>query len=168
MPAPGRATDGPRHAARGAARASHAAKSLWRARGVIIIAHSALRSAVALTRVSPLSQFLGWYNPLKKETQLDGPAIKKWLDQGAQPTETVANLLRKAMIIQQVGPKRVYNQLSSKAAAAAKAEKAAIIKKAQTAKADKLKAKVAAEAAAAKVKAAEAKAAAAAAAAPAA
>ena len=90
-------------------------------------------------------QFLGWYNPLKKETQLDAPNIKKWLDQGAQPTETVANLLKKAMIMEQKGPKRVFNQLSTKAAAAAKAEKAAALKKAQNAKAEKAKAKAAAE-----------------------
>jgi len=105
---------------------------------------------LALTLPLSCVQFLGWYNPLKKETQLDGPAIKKWLDQGAQPTETVANLLKKAMIMQQEGPKRVYKQLSTKDAAAAKAEKAAAIKKAQAAKADKAKAAAAAAAAAAK------------------
>ncbi|KAK3263081.1 hypothetical protein CYMTET_28097 [Cymbomonas tetramitiformis] len=27
-------------------------------------------------------QNLGWYNPLKKETQLDAPAIKDWLEKG--------------------------------------------------------------------------------------
>jgi ribosomal protein S16 len=29
-------------------------------------------------------EFLGWYNPLNKETNLNAPAIKKWLS-GAQP-----------------------------------------------------------------------------------
>ena len=46
------------------------------------------------------SQELGWYNPLSKETSLDAPNIKKWLEVGAQPSETVGNLLRKAMILQ--------------------------------------------------------------------
>eukprot|EP00854_Cymbomonas_tetramitiformis_P014092 gene14092-16665_t len=44
-------------------------------------------------------QNLGWYNPLKKETQLDAPAIKDWLEKGAQPSQTVENLLKKALII---------------------------------------------------------------------
>lgn len=42
---------------------------------------------------------LGFYDPLKKETNLNAPAIKKWLAVGAQPTETVANLLKKAMVL---------------------------------------------------------------------
>lgn len=45
-------------------------------------------------------EFLGWYNPLNKETNLNAPAIKKWLEVGAQPSDTVASLLRKAMIIE--------------------------------------------------------------------
>ena len=85
-------------------------------------------------------QFLGWYNPLKHETQLNGPAIKAWLDKGAQPSPSVENLLKKAMIVPQVGPKKEYKQLSSKDAAAAKAAKAAEIKKAATIRSDKLKA----------------------------
>lgn len=99
-------------------------------------------------------QFLGWYNPLKHETQLNGPAIKAWLDKGAQPTVSVENLLKKAMIVP-AGPKKEYKQLSTKDGAAAKAAKAAEIKKAQTARAEKLKAQAAAakEAAAAKAKA---------------
>ena len=42
---------------------------------------------------------LGFYDPLNKETSLNAPAIKKWLAVGAQPTETVANLLKKAMVL---------------------------------------------------------------------
>lgn len=42
---------------------------------------------------------LGFYDPLKKETNLNAPAIKKWLAVGAKPTETVANLLKKAMVL---------------------------------------------------------------------
>ena len=44
-------------------------------------------------------QRLGYYDPLRKETNLNAPAIKKWLEVGAQPSETVGNLLRRAMII---------------------------------------------------------------------
>jgi small subunit ribosomal protein S16 len=44
-------------------------------------------------------EFLGWYDPLRKETQLNAPAIKKWLGNGAQPSDTVANLLKKALIL---------------------------------------------------------------------
>ncbi|BDA50450.1 probable 30S ribosomal protein S16 [Coccomyxa sp. Obi] len=43
---------------------------------------------------------LGHYDPLKKETNLNAPAIKKWLDVGAVPSDTVRNLLKKAMVIE--------------------------------------------------------------------
>ena len=36
-----------------------------------------------------------------KQSSLNAPAIKKWLAVGAQPTETVENLLKKALIIEQ-------------------------------------------------------------------
>eukprot|EP00878_Enallax_costatus_P022309 GHUV01023657.1.p1 GENE.GHUV01023657.1~~GHUV01023657.1.p1 ORF type:complete len:127 (-),score=29.77 GHUV01023657.1:585-965(-) len=45
-------------------------------------------------------EYLGWYDPLKKETNLNAPAIKKWLQVGAQPSDTVRNLLKKAYVIQ--------------------------------------------------------------------
>ena len=51
-------------------------------------------------------QRLGYYDPLRKETNLNAPAIKKWLEVGAQPSETVGNLLRKAMIIDTPAPPR--------------------------------------------------------------
>ena len=41
----------------------------------------------------PALQYLGWYNPIAKEANLNAPAIKKWLSVGAQPTETVGELL---------------------------------------------------------------------------
>jgi small subunit ribosomal protein S16 len=44
-------------------------------------------------------QNLGWYDPLRKETNLNAPAIKKWLSVGAQPSDTVRALLKKAMVI---------------------------------------------------------------------
>ena len=37
-------------------------------------------------------QYLGWYNPIAKEANLNAPAIKKWLSVGAQPSETVGGL----------------------------------------------------------------------------
>ena len=45
-------------------------------------------------------EFVGYYNPLTKESHFKVEKIQKWLDVGAQPTETVANLLKKAKIIE--------------------------------------------------------------------
>lgn len=36
---------------------------------------------------------LGWYNPFTKESKLEVEEIKKWITQGAQPTERVAKIL---------------------------------------------------------------------------
>lgn len=44
-------------------------------------------------------QLLGWYDPMKKESSLDAPAIKEWLSKGAQPSDTVGALLKKALIM---------------------------------------------------------------------
>ncbi len=49
----------------------------------------------------PLEE-LGFYNPRTDETRLDVPAIIKRLQDGAQPTETVRSLLRKANVLEQV------------------------------------------------------------------
>ena len=56
-----------------------------------------LRS-LSLSLHTPRTQRLGYYDPLRKETNLNAPAIKKWLAEGAQPSETVGRLLAKAMI----------------------------------------------------------------------
>ena len=48
----------------------------------------------------PLEE-LGFYNPRTDETRLDVPAIVKRLQDGAQPTETVRNILRKANVLEQ-------------------------------------------------------------------
>ncbi len=45
-------------------------------------------------------EFLGWYDPLKKEANLNAPAIKKWLQVGAEPSDTVEALLKKAMVLE--------------------------------------------------------------------
>ncbi|MDO5538218.1 MAG: 30S ribosomal protein S16 [Desulfovibrionaceae bacterium] len=41
-------------------------------------------------------EFLGYYNPMTNPAQvsLDAENIKKWLDRGAQPTDTVRALLK--------------------------------------------------------------------------
>merc|ERR1712176_1074315 len=40
---------------------------------------------------------LGWYNPLTKETYINAESVQKWLAEGAEPSDTVASLLKKAM-----------------------------------------------------------------------
>jgi small subunit ribosomal protein S16 len=43
---------------------------------------------------SPIEE-VGYYNPRSKELKLDKEKISKWMKQGAQPSETVASLIRK-------------------------------------------------------------------------
>jgi small subunit ribosomal protein S16 len=42
---------------------------------------------------------LGYYDPVNKHYQFNSNKIKKWLSYGAQPTEVVFSLLRRAEII---------------------------------------------------------------------
>nr|WAK84961.1 ribosomal protein S16 [Amicula sp. isolate GU52X-4 cfCalB7] len=42
---------------------------------------------------------VGYYNPITKQSKFDVEKIKKWLDFGVKPTQTVFNLLRKAEIV---------------------------------------------------------------------
>jgi small subunit ribosomal protein S16 len=42
---------------------------------------------------------VGYYNPITKQSYFETDKIKKWLDYGVKPTETVFNLLKKADII---------------------------------------------------------------------
>jgi small subunit ribosomal protein S16 len=42
---------------------------------------------------------VGYYDPVNKNYKFDVEKIKKWLDYGVQPTETVSSLLKKAEII---------------------------------------------------------------------
>jgi len=51
-------------------------------------------------RDTKVLEILGWHDPLKKETNLNAPAIKKWISVGASPSETVGNILKKAMVIE--------------------------------------------------------------------
>nr|YP_009258698.1 ribosomal protein S16 [Coleochaete scutata]ANI25723.1 ribosomal protein S16 [Coleochaete scutata] len=43
---------------------------------------------------------IGFYNPRKNETQLNIPVIISLLNQGAQPSNTVYNLFKKAKIFE--------------------------------------------------------------------
>ncbi|MEG1584306.1 MAG: 30S ribosomal protein S16 [Anaerovorax sp.] len=45
---------------------------------------------------------IGYYNPLSNpaDIKIDGEAAKKWIANGAQPTETVRSLFRKSGIIE--------------------------------------------------------------------
>lgn len=63
------------------------------------------RVVVADARSSRDGKFieeLGYYNPLTNpaEIKLDSEKAKKWLENGAQPTETVRSLFKKAGILQ--------------------------------------------------------------------
>lgn len=49
----------------------------------------------------PLEE-LGFYNPRTDQTTLNAPAIAKWLKNGAQPTDTVRSILKKANVLEQV------------------------------------------------------------------
>ena len=42
---------------------------------------------------------VGYYNPMTKNYKFDSEKIKKWLNYGVQPTETVRSLLKKAEIL---------------------------------------------------------------------
>ena len=44
---------------------------------------------------------IGYYNPMKDpaEIKIDGEKAKKWINDGAQPTDTVKALLKKQSII---------------------------------------------------------------------
>jgi small subunit ribosomal protein S16 len=42
---------------------------------------------------------VGYYDPISKKYKFEANKIKKWLNYGAQPTQTVFNLLKKAEII---------------------------------------------------------------------
>ena len=49
----------------------------------------------------PLEE-LGFYNPRTDEVKLDVPGINRRLSQGAQPSETVRSILRKANVFEQI------------------------------------------------------------------
>jgi len=55
---------------------------------------------------------LGWYNPHTKEANLKNDRISYWVGVGAQPTDTVHNLLLKNGVIQ--GEKRIKHNTPPK------------------------------------------------------
>ena len=57
-------------------------------------------------------KILGWYDPQRKEYSLEKEEIKKYLDKGAQVSDTVYNLLVKEGILP--GPKRRVHKTKKK------------------------------------------------------
>lgn len=43
---------------------------------------------------------VGYYDPISKKSKFDTDKIKNWLSYGVKPTSTVANLLKKAEILE--------------------------------------------------------------------
>ncbi|MFN3362062.1 MAG: 30S ribosomal protein S16 [Pseudanabaenaceae cyanobacterium] len=62
----------------------------------IVAMHSTTRR-----QAIPLEE-LGFYDPRTKETRLDVEGIKRRLQQGAQPTDSVRRLLEKASILEPI------------------------------------------------------------------
>jgi small subunit ribosomal protein S16 len=60
---------------------------------LVVMEHSTRRDGRPVDSV-------GYYNPLTKESNFKVEKIQQWLKNGAQPTETVASLLKKAQIIE--------------------------------------------------------------------
>nr|QBE86632.1 ribosomal protein S16 [Froelichia latifolia] len=47
-------------------------------------------------------QKVGFYDPIKNQTYLNVPAILNFLEKGAQPTETVYDILKRAEVFNEV------------------------------------------------------------------
>jgi len=60
---------------------------------LVIMEHSTRRDG------RPIDQ-VGYYNPITKQSYFYIEKITKWLSYGVKPTQTVADLLRKAKIIE--------------------------------------------------------------------
>lgn len=76
------------------------------------------------TRDGEYVDLIGTYNPLKtpEEVNIDVEKAKKWLSQGAQPTDTVKALLVKSGAIEQKKPAGKSKKAASAPAKKAKAE----------------------------------------------
>ena len=81
---------------------------------------------------SKVIEIVGFYNPRSKEQGLKEDRIKHWISKGAQPTETVANLLINAGLIE--GSKRKSVSISKKRAGKIEDKKKADAEKAEAAK----------------------------------
>lgn len=77
------------------------------------------------TKSGRFKEVLGSYDPRKSNDSLDTERIKYWLSQGANPTDTVHNLLIKHKII---NAKKINVAAKSKKAPVAKAEDKAVQK----------------------------------------
>ena len=83
-------------------------------------------------------QELGYYNPKTKVMQLDKKSAEEWISKGAQPTETVAYLIKNCKADGSLNYKKKETvKLSKKAQAKAEAEKEAKAQAAAEAKAAK-------------------------------
>ena len=60
---------------------------------LVVIEHSTRRDGRPV-------DYVGYYNPLTKDSNFKVEKIQKWLKYGVQPSNTVATLLRKAQIIE--------------------------------------------------------------------
>lgn len=63
---------------------------------------------------------LGWYNPHTKKAEIKADRIKYWVGVGAQPSDTVHNLLVKNGVLE--GTKRPKHNVPKKAEEPVKAE----------------------------------------------
>jgi small subunit ribosomal protein S16 len=59
---------------------------------LVIMENSSRRDGKSIDEV-------GFYNPITKQSFFDSSKIQKWLTRGAEPSQTVLNLLNKAGII---------------------------------------------------------------------
>nr|YP_009436046.1 ribosomal protein S16 [Colensoa physaloides]ATG26223.1 ribosomal protein S16 [Colensoa physaloides] len=50
---------------------------------------------------------VGFYDPIKKQTYLNVPAILYFLERGAQPTETVRDILKKSEVFAELCPNQI-------------------------------------------------------------
>ncbi|MEK7555346.1 MAG: 30S ribosomal protein S16 [Patescibacteria group bacterium] len=63
---------------------------------------------------------LGWYNPQNKEFNLNKKRVDYWMKNGAQPTDSIHNLLVRAKIINE--PKKPVHKKSKKTQEAVKTQ----------------------------------------------
>ncbi|MBN2642989.1 MAG: 30S ribosomal protein S16 [Victivallales bacterium] len=100
---------------------------------------------VRAQRDGKVIEYLGLYDPRHKEENIDMERAKYWLSQGAQPSETVKLIIKRAEEGRKLSDKVKVAKPSKKAVAKAEAEKKAAADAAAKAEAEK---KAAAEAAA--------------------
>nr|YP_009403125.1 ribosomal protein S16 [Cyanea leptostegia]ASA34318.1 ribosomal protein S16 [Cyanea leptostegia] len=50
---------------------------------------------------------VGFYDPIKKQTDLNVPAILYFLERGAQPTETVRDILKQSEVFNKLCPNQI-------------------------------------------------------------